>query len=49
MTTVGLWDQDRLDGASNYVIRKARMSFLLDEYGLKPYIDAIVAICIDAY
>jgi len=48
MATTGLRDQDRLDGASNYVIWKARMSFLLDEYGLKPYIDAVVSIPTDA-
>ena len=44
MATVGLHDQDRLDGASNYNIWKERMSFLLDEYGLKAHIDAVVAV-----
>lgn len=44
MATVGLQDQDRLEGASNYVIWKARMSFLLDEHGLKVYINNLVAV-----
>lgn len=47
MTTVGIRDQDRLDGASNYIIWKVRMSFLLDEFGLKTYIDAVVTIPTD--
>ena len=33
-----------LDGASNYTIWKARMSFLLDEYDLKAYIDNVVVV-----
>jgi len=37
-------DQDRLDGSSNYVNWKAMMSFLFDEYGLKLYIDNVVAV-----
>ena len=49
MATVGLRDQHRLDGASNYVIWKARISFLLDEFGLKAYIDNVVAVPMDAY
>ena len=48
MAIVGLRDQDMLDGASNYVIWKARMSFLLNEYGLKAYIDAVVVVPSDA-
>lgn len=44
MTSVGLRDHDRLDGASNYIIWKARMSFLLNEYGLKAYIDVVVVV-----
>lgn len=43
-----LCDQNRLDGASNYDIWKARMSFLLDEYGLKAYIHVVVAVLEDA-
>jgi len=44
MTTARLREQDRLDVASNYSIWKARVSFLLDEYGLKAYIDNMVAV-----
>jgi len=36
-----------LDGASNYAIWKARMSFLLDEHALKTYIDSVVAVAVD--
>ena len=43
MATSGLRDQDRLDGASNYVIWKATMSCLLDEHFLKVYVDNVVA------
>lgn len=42
MAASGLRDQDRLDGASNYVIWKARMSCLLDEHFLKVYVDSVV-------
>ena len=48
MATVELHDHDRLDGASNYVIWKARMSFLLDEFALKAYIDNVVVVPRDA-
>jgi len=44
MATTRLRDQDRLEGASNYVIWKAKMSYLLDEYGMKAYIDNVVAV-----
>jgi len=44
MASVGIRDWDRLDGASNYVIWKARMSFLLDEHGLKAYINNVVVV-----
>jgi len=47
MAIAGLRDQDRLDGASNYIIWKVRMSFLLDDFGLKTYIDAVVAVRTD--
>ena len=43
MAASGLRDQGRLDGASNYVIWKARMSFLLDEHFLKAYVNSVVA------
>ena len=48
MATSGLRDQDRLDGASNYAIWKARMPFLLDEHGLKTYVDNVVVVPADA-
>jgi len=47
MAASGLRDQDRLDGASNYVIWKARMSCFLDEHFLKIYIDSVVAELMD--
>jgi len=43
MVASGLRDQDRLDGAYNYVIWKERMSFLLDEHFLRIYVDNVVA------
>lgn len=42
MAANGLRDQDRLDGSSNYLIWKARMSCLLDEHFLKIYVDNMV-------
>ncbi len=48
MKTSGLRDQDRLDGASNYVIWKVRMHFLLDEHALETYVDSVVAVPADA-
>lgn len=44
MDTIGLRDQDRLEGASKFFIWKARMSFLLDEHGLKSYMDNVVVV-----
>lgn len=44
----GLRDQDRLDGASNYVIWKAKISCLLDEHDLKAYVDSVVVEIADA-
>ena len=44
MATVGFRDQDRLERASDYVIWKARMSFLLHEHGLKTYAEKVVAV-----
>ena len=48
MSIARIRDHDMLDGASNYVIWKERMSFLLDEYGLKTYIYALVVVPQDA-
>lgn len=36
-------DQDRLNGASNFGIWKEIMPFLLDEYGMKEYIENVIA------
>ena len=47
MAPARLRDHDQLDGASNYVIWKARISFLLDEYGLKANIDNVVVVPMD--
>lgn len=47
IATSGLRDQDKLDEASNHVIWKARMSFLLDEHALKTYLDNIVVVPAD--
>ena len=43
-----LRDQDRLEGASNYVIWKSRIQFLLDEHDLKALIDSAVGESLDA-
>lgn len=48
MATVGLRDQERLEGASNYVIWKAKISFPLDEPGMKTYAENVVAVSTDA-
>lgn len=37
-----------MDGASNYVISKTRMSFLLYEHALKTYVDNVVVVPTDA-
>lgn len=47
MASTGLLDQDKLEGALNYCIWKARMKFLLDEYGLNMYVESVVAVLID--
>jgi len=47
MEANGLRDQDWLDGASNYVISKARISFLLDDHDLKMYVDSVVVVLSD--
>ena len=44
LAIVGLRDQVRLEGASNYVIWKSKMSFLLDEFHLKIYANNVVAV-----
>ena len=47
MAANGLQYQDWLDGASNYVIWKARISCLLDEHNLKTYVDSVVVVPMD--
>ena len=44
MALIGIQDKDSLDGASNYYIQKARMTFLLDEHGLKTYAKRFIAV-----
>jgi len=41
MASMGLQGEDRLDGASNYCIWKAKMYFLLDEHGLKTCVERV--------
>lgn len=48
MASTGLRYQDRLEGTSNYVIWKASISRLPDEYDLKAYIDSVVDVHTDA-
>jgi len=42
-----LREQDWLEGASNYVIWKARISCLLDENDFKTYVDSVVVVPTD--
>ena len=44
MAAHGLRDQDRLEGASNYVISKAQISCPLDEYHPNIFMTSMVAI-----
>lgn len=48
MAAHGLLDQDRFEGASNYVIWKVRISCLLDEHDLKTYVDSVVVVPADS-
>ena len=48
MATNGLRDQDRLEGASNYVIWQEKIKCLLDENDLKAFIDGAVVVPLDA-
>ena len=48
MVATRLRDQDRLEGASNYVIWQARIKCLLDEPDLKAFIDGVVVLPVDA-
>ena len=46
MVEHGLRDQDRLDGVSNFVIWKARILSVLDEYRIKYYAKKAVVISV---
>ena len=48
MATHGLRDQDRLNGASNFVIWKARILSVLDEHRIKHLAKSAVVVPIDA-
>ena len=48
MVSHGLRDQDRLDGVSNFVIWRARILTVLDEYDIKDHADNFLAVPIDA-
>lgn len=48
MAANGLRDKYQLDGSSNYVIWKARISCLLDEHDLKMYVNSVVVVLGDA-
>ena len=48
MARYGLRDQDRLDGMSNYVIWKAIILSVLDEYGPKDHAEKTLAVPTDA-
>ena len=47
MAVNGLRDQDRLDGASNFVIWKAKILAVLDEHRIKDYALRTVAVLVD--
>ena len=48
MAVTGLRDQDKLDGASNFVIWKARILAVLDQNRIKNYALKVVAVPVDA-
>lgn len=48
MEVTVLRDQGWLDGDSNFVIWKARISYLLDEHDLKMYVSIVVVVHVDA-
>jgi len=48
MAMNGLRDQSRLDGASNFVIWKARILAILDKHHIKDYALRVVAVPVDA-
>lgn len=48
MASTSLRDQDRLDGASNFGVWKARLSLLIEENGIKDYVTTVIVVPIDA-
>ena len=48
MAASGLRDHDKLDGASNFVIWKARILSVLDEHRINHIIESTVAVPVDA-
>lgn len=48
MVAHGLRDHDRLDGVSNFVVWKARILSVLDEYHIKDHAEKVVTVPVDA-
>ena len=48
MASHGLRDQDRLDGLSNFVIWRARILTVLDEYDIKDHAENVLVVPTDA-
>lgn len=48
MVVNGVRDQDKLDGASNFVIWKARILVFLDKHRIKDYALKVVVVLVDA-
>ena len=44
MNSTGLRYQDILDNASNFGVKKAKISLLLEENGIKDYVTTVVAV-----
>jgi len=44
MASHGLRDQDRLEGASNYVIWKTKILVVLEEYDIEAYVKSVLAV-----
>ena len=47
MAIIGLRDQDKLDGASNFVIWKARILAVLDEHLIKDHALTNIVVLVD--
>ena len=48
MATTNLWFEDRLDGASNFLSWKARVTLLLKEHDLWEIVEKVVHVPTDA-